>query len=95
VEGREIAQLYVSDPQSSLSRPIKELKAFAKIRLTPGETKTISITLDREALSFYNELDKCWVAERGTFGIHIGASSTDIRLGGEVELKKTFTWTGL
>ncbi|KAF9485175.1 glycoside hydrolase family 3 protein [Pholiota conissans] len=95
VPGREVAQLYVSDAQSSRPRPIKELKAFVKVALNPGETKRVDIALDREALSFYNEVDMCWVAESGTFGIHVGASSTDVRLKGEVKLDKTFTWTGL
>ncbi|KAF9481867.1 glycoside hydrolase family 3 protein [Pholiota conissans] len=95
VEGREVVQLYISDSQSSRPRPIKELKAFTKVHLTPGQTKNVKLALDREALSFYNEADMCWVAESGTFGILVGVSSTDIRLEVEVELKMTFTWTGL
>ncbi|KAF8969399.1 glycoside hydrolase family 3 protein [Flammula alnicola] len=94
-EGREVAQVYISDPQSSLPRALKELKGFAKTHLNPGETKTIKVALDREALSFYDDQHMHWIAERGTFGIHVGASSVDIRLKGEVELAKTFTWTGL
>lgn len=95
VYGREIAQIYVSDQLSSLPRPIKELKGFDKVDLKPGETKKIEHTLDREALGFYDDRAGHWVAEGGKFEVHVGASSTDIRLHREVELKEKFTWTGL
>ncbi|KAF8165588.1 glycoside hydrolase family 3 protein [Crassisporium funariophilum] len=95
VEGREVAQIYVSDPQSLLPRPLKELKGFAKTNLAPGETKTLTVSLGRDALSFYNDQEMHWVAEEGTFVIKVGASSVDIRLEGDVQLQKTFTWTGL
>ncbi|KJA29791.1 glycoside hydrolase family 3 protein [Hypholoma sublateritium FD-334 SS-4] len=95
VEGREVAQLYVSDRQASVPRAVKELKGFTKVNLKPGETKQVTIALDREALSFYNDREMRWTAESGKFGIAVGASSADIRLEGEVELAKTFTWTGL
>jgi len=95
VEGREVAQVYISDRQASVPRAVKELKGFTKVHLKSGETKRVTIQLDREALSFYNDREMCWSAESGIFGIGVGASSADIRLKGEVELKKTFTWTGL
>jgi len=74
---------------------VKELKGFTKVQLKPGETKTVNVALEREALSFYDDQDKNWVAESGVFVVQIGASSVDIRLRGEVELKETFTWNGL
>ena len=95
VEGREVAQLYISDQQASVPRAVKELKGFTKVNLKPGETKRVTIALDREALSFYDDREMRWTAENGKFGIAVGASSADIRLEGEVELAKTFSWTGL
>ncbi|KDR84011.1 hypothetical protein GALMADRAFT_236587 [Galerina marginata CBS 339.88] len=95
VEGREVAQVYISDLKSSLPRALKELKGFVKIPLNPGETKTITLSFDREALSFYDDRNMNWVAESGIFGVQVGASSVDIRLKGEIELRETFTWTGL
>ena len=77
--GKEVVQLYISDRKSSLPRPIKELKGFQKIDLKPAEEKTISFTINKEMLSFFNDQNQKWIAEPGTFEILIGASSTDIR----------------
>ncbi|KAJ7094493.1 glycoside hydrolase family 3 protein [Mycena belliarum] len=95
VAGREVAQVYIADPQSSLPRPVKELKGFTKVELKGGESKELAVGLDREALGFYDDRQKCWVAEKGTFQVLVGASSQDIRLTKEVELPDTITWTGL
>ncbi|KDQ29545.1 glycoside hydrolase family 3 protein [Pleurotus ostreatus PC15] len=95
VSGREVAQVYIADPQSSLPRPLKELKGFNKVALEAGESKVVSVELDREALSFYDDRRAAWVAEAGKFDVFVGASSTDIKLRGEVELEKSFTWKGL
>lgn len=95
VSGREVAQVYIADPQSSLPRPLKELKGFIKVALDAGESKVVSLELDREALSFYDDRRASWVAEAGKFDVFVGASSTDIKLSGEVELKESFTWKGL
>ena len=95
VEGREVAQLYISDPQSTLPRAVKELKQFVKVHLKPGESKVVKVALDREALGYYDDQDMNWVAESGLFIVQVGTSSVDIRLKGEVELKDTFSWTGL
>ena len=78
-QGSEIVQLYISDKKSSLPRPIKELKGFEKISLTPGENKTVSITVDKSALSFFDAVKREWVAESGEFEALLGASATDIR----------------
>lgn len=77
--GKEIVQIYVRDPQSSLQRPEKELKGFAKVALQPGETQTIRIALDMRSFAFYHPLYQTWVAEAGAFEILIGASAADIR----------------
>ncbi|PPQ78230.1 hypothetical protein CVT25_015549 [Psilocybe cyanescens] len=95
VEGREVAQVYVSDVKSSLHRAVKELQGFAKVYLQAGEIKAINIPLDKSSLSFYDHQNMHWIAEHGIFGVHVGASLADIRLEGEVELENTFTWVGL
>jgi beta-glucosidase len=84
--GKEVVQLYVRDVESSLMRPDKELKAFAKVALEPGETKTVTFTLDQGALSFYDPARKGWIAEAGDFELLIGSSSRDIRLTGRFAL---------
>jgi beta-glucosidase len=87
--GQEIVQLYVRDPQSKLVRPEKELKAFAKVMLEAGETKTISLSLRHDAFAYYDPAKKAWVAEAGAFEILVGASSADIRLSGVHELAQS------
>lgn len=83
--GKEVVQLYVRDIKCSLARPEKELKAFTKIDLAPGETKTVSFHLDREAFWFFDPAKNSWVTEPGEMEILIGASSQDI------ELREKFT----
>lgn len=86
-DGEEIVQCYIRDLVGSVVRPVKELKDFKKIFLKSGETKTISFTIDKEMLSFYNqELE--YLAEPGEFELMIGASSRDIRLNSRFELVK-------
>lgn len=77
-DGSEVVQLYVSDEKSSLVRPEKELKAFSKVSLAPGETKNVTLTLDREALAFYDPADKMWTVEPGKFRLLIGNASDNI-----------------
>jgi beta-glucosidase len=79
-EGAEVAQLYVGDSHASVPRPPKELKGFARVNLKPGETRRVSLTLDRRAFSFYDTKKKDWNAEPGDFTILVGGSSDDIRL---------------
>jgi beta-glucosidase len=80
VTGKEVVQLYVADPVSSLVRPVKELKRFKKVALEPGESTTVTFTLDERALSFYDPVVKQWVAEPGEFNVMVGSSSRDIHL---------------
>lgn len=87
VAGQEVVQLYIADKKSSLPRPVKELKGFRKVSLLPGETKEVSFTVGRDALSFYDDTADCWVAEPGRFEAIIGASSADIRGKVAFELK--------
>ena len=85
--GKEVIQLYVSDAKSSLPRPPKELKGFAKVDLKPGEAGTVTFSLDERALAFYDPHRKKWVAEPGEFELLVGSSSRDIRLRAKFELK--------
>jgi beta-glucosidase len=77
--GQEVVQLYIEDETSSVPRPLKELKGFQKIRLSPGESATLKFELSRRDLSFYDIKTKSWLAEPGLFKILIGSSSRDIR----------------
>ena len=85
-EGAEVVQLYVHDVQSSVDRPVKELKAFRRIVLKPGQSQTVSFTLDKAAMAFYDPSRKDWVAEPGVFEVLAGASSRDIRMKASFEL---------
>jgi beta-glucosidase len=83
--GEEVVQLYLRDKVASLVRPVKELKDFQRVKLNPGEIKTIRFYIDKQKLSFYNEQLK-WMAEPGEFDLMIGSSSRDIRLKDSFEL---------
>jgi beta-glucosidase len=84
--GAEVVQVYVSDDESSLPRPAKELKAFDRVELAPGESTELTLLLGEDAFSFYDPGRGGWVLEPGRFTIQVGSSSRDIRLQGEVEL---------
>ncbi|KAG6850899.1 hypothetical protein H0H93_006725 [Arthromyces matolae] len=95
VSGREVAQVYITDEVSSLPRPIKELKAFTKVELQPGETKRATLALNRDALGFYDDRAAHWIAEDGKFTVLVAASSVDVRLTQDIELSRNVMWTGL
>ncbi|CDD31552.1 glycosyl hydrolase [Phocaeicola barnesiae] len=78
-EGQEVVQLYIADKKSSLPRPLKELKGFKKIKLTPGESKEVSFVIDKEALSFFDDTKHAWIAEPGKFEAIIAASAADVK----------------
>ncbi|MDE5676039.1 MAG: glycoside hydrolase family 3 C-terminal domain-containing protein [Muribaculaceae bacterium] len=78
-EGSETVELYISDLKSSLPRPVKELKGFAKVKLAPGETKSVKFDVTPESLKFFDDKAHAWVVEPGKFKALVGASSTDIR----------------
>jgi len=77
--GKEVVQLYVHDQQARLQRPEKELRAFAKVQLEPGERTMVTLSIARDALAYYDDLAHEWVAEAGEFEVLVGASSQDIR----------------
>ncbi|MCQ2146774.1 MAG: glycoside hydrolase family 3 C-terminal domain-containing protein [Bacteroidales bacterium] len=87
VAGAEIVQLYIADAEASVVRPAKELKGFDKVSLKPGETKTVSFTIDASALSFFDADKHDWVAEPGKFTAIVAASSEDIKSCVDFELK--------
>jgi beta-glucosidase len=83
-KGMEIAQVYVEDVESSVPRPVKELKAFKKVELNDGETVGVQVKLAKQAFAFWNPNTKDWYVEKGKFVIHIGAATNDIRLSKEI-----------
>ncbi|SIR44724.1 beta-glucosidase [Halanaerobium kushneri] len=89
IYGKEVIQLYVSDPESTVIKPAKELKEFAKIELEPGQEKIVEFELDKRAFAYYNTEIDDWYVESGDYEILIGASSRDIRLVETVKVKST------
>ena len=85
IDAKEVSQLYVRDMLSSVLRPLKELKGYSKDLIKAGESKTITIKLDKSAFNFYSTAYDSWITESGTFEILIGASSRDIRLTAKVK----------
>ena len=85
-EGAEVAEVYVSDPSAKVQRPERELKGFEKVRLAPGQTRHISVPLDARAFSYWDETGHRWAIDPGKFQIHVGDSSEDTPLQGEVTL---------
>lgn len=84
--GAEIVQLYVAKPNAEIFRPAQELKAFAKVQLAAGESKTVTLTLDDKAFRYWNTRTDSWEVESGTYELRVGASSADIRLTAAVEV---------
>lgn len=80
VFGSEVVQLYVGDPVSTVVRPVKELKKFAKISLQPGEYKSVVLEVDIKDMGYYNVLLHTWVTEPGEYIFYIGSSSRNIKL---------------
>jgi beta-glucosidase len=77
--GREVAQLYVGDPEAGVARPPRELKGFAAVELGPGEQRRITFALHARDLSYWSSTERGWLLEGGEFTIEVGASSRDIR----------------
>ncbi len=88
-DGAEVAELYVADKESTIYRPVKELRAFKKVFLKAGEEKEVSLELDKRAFAFFNVNTNDWFVESGEFDILVGASSADIRLTKTVTVEGT------
>ncbi len=81
IAGKEVAELYLSAPHKTMDKPSEELKGFAKTKLlNPGESETLSFTLDAKALASFDTTQSAWVADAGTYTVKVGASSEDIKL---------------
>ena len=87
VAGAEVAQLYVSDPSAKVSRPERELKGFAKVRLAPGETQHVTLNLDARAFSYWDSGAHQWTIDPGKFVIRVGDSSENTPLSAALMLK--------
>lgn len=87
--GKEIVQLYVRDVDSSVLRPLKELKGFDKVSLEPGEETAVSFELDKRSFAYYEVGEQDWIVETGQFEILIGRSSQDIALSETVTVRST------
>ena len=85
-QGEEVVQLYIRDREASVVQPERTLKAFDRIMLVPGETRTVTLHLDRDALAIV-DADMHWTVETGLFDVLVGASSEDIRLEGQLEIR--------
>ena len=93
VAGKEAVQLYVTAPSGGLEKPAFELKGFAKTKeLAPGESQTLTISVDKYTLASFNEATSAWETAAGTYKIMFGADAADIRATGEYKLKKAESW---
>ena len=89
VAGKEVVQLYVHDRESKVFRPIRELKGFDKVELQPGETRTVSFTLDKRSFAYWNTEIHDWHVETGVFDIEICANAHDVLLSTPVTVEST------
>ncbi len=87
--GKTVVQLYVGDKESTVLRPIRELKGFEKVALEPGESKDVSFTLDKRSFAYWNQQIHDWHVETGEFTIEVGQSSRCIDLTGTVTVNST------
>lgn len=85
--GSEIVQLYVADDKCSVARPVRELKAFRKVTLNPGESTTVSLTLSRDAFTYFDASRHDWVLEPGTFTLSLGNSSSSLASAVKLQIK--------
>jgi beta-glucosidase len=86
VAGAEVAQLYVSDPSAQVDRPERELKGFAKVRLAPGESQHVTLTLDARAFSYWDQPAHKWIIDPGKFILRVGDSSENTPLHADINM---------
>ena len=97
VAGSEILQLYISAPESSTQRPVKELHGFEKVHLEPGEEREVEIKIDEYATSFWDESERKWCSEKGNYKVIVSTSSAGGKaiVESSIEVQKTRWWLGL
>ena len=88
-DGAEIVQVYIAKPGAEIFRPAQELKAFARVPLAAGESRTVTLPLDDKAFRYWNTRTDCWEVESGRYEVRVGASSADIRLTADVDIRGT------
>ena len=88
-DGAEIVQVYIAKPGAEIFRPAQELKAFARVPLAAGESRTVTLPLDDKAFRYWNTSTDGWEIEGGRYEVRVGASSADIRLTAEVDIRGT------
>ena len=88
-DGAEIVQVYIAKPGAEIFRPAQELKAFARVPLAAGESRTVTLPLDDKAFRYWNTRTDCWEVEGGRYEVRVGASSADIRLMANVDIRGT------
>ena len=88
-DGAEIVQVYIAKPGAEIFRPAQELKAFARVPLAAGESRTVTLPLDDKAFRYWNTRTDCWEVEGGRYEVRAGASSADIRLTANVDIRGT------
>jgi beta-glucosidase len=86
-EGEEVPQLYVHEVTPALKRPAKQLRAFSRQRLSPGEEKLVTFTVPAASLAYWDEKTHGFVVKPGAFDVMVGASSDDVKAKGTVEVK--------
>lgn len=88
-DGAEIVQVYIAKPGAEIFRPAQELKAFARVSLAAGESRTVTLPLDDKAFRYWNTSTDGWEIEGGRYEVRVGASSADIRLTADVDIRGT------
>ncbi len=93
--GSEVVQVYVNLPDIGLATPKLQLRGFAKARdIAPGESKTVTVKLDKYAVSWWDTVGQQWKAAPGTYQVHVGKSSVALDLQGQFVLDIGYTWIG-
>ncbi|KAG8903492.1 hypothetical protein FRC01_009180 [Tulasnella sp. 417] len=96
VAGSEAVQVYVSLPKGQLTHPPQQLKAFKKVKnLAPGKTEEVQFTLDKYAVSYWDDIIHRWRADKGTYTVLVGRSAAEVERETTFEVEKSFEWNGL
>ena len=94
--GSEVVQVYVTLPQGLVSQPEKQLRGFAKVKdLAPGLSTTVEITMDKCAVSYWDDVVNCWRADQGEHVVRVGGSSDKLPLQTTFQVARGFEWAGL